>query len=446
MLNQISRVYSKFCDIPVQCSDGVTHCQAITLSLISPLISSCLEEDSLLHLPDNSCQEVEHLFTQLWDKDCRDQIIPDHFLSTYHWADFRNNRYTTKSNHRTTQQIQIHNHHISDPLQKTQNFEEKFSQFLKQLSLEGYNKVEANKTFEIIAKHLSSSLTVQILEDEENSSPNIQMVKKVQTIPMEVESYHQHCPPDKIDEKSEPTNQSSTSCQCSHCGKVLSDRKSLRIHEQVIHLNIRKYSCDQCGKDFGQKADMNDHIQQIHKKENKFVCDLCGEILCSRQTLSTHRLVHKDETKNIECHLCSSVFRHKSTFRKHVQRVHEFDQSKMLQCENCKKLFKHMEGLKRHKKKMHSSYSSVRYGCEICSKDYSFQYDLNKHVKNVHNKKISNERLSFDIFDSRNSTRVIVEPINSQGQLENILIDTHCTIDNNHVTLLSPNINTILGN
>ena len=95
------------------------------------------------------------------------------------------------------------------------------------------------------------------------------------------------------------------------------------------------------------------------------------------------KLIHKEESKSIACSRCDKSFRHLSTYRKHIARVHDFLPEQRLKCEGCAKLFNHMEGLKRHMKKFHSG-EKPQYQCDLCPMAFVFNYDLNKHKKRVH--------------------------------------------------------------
>jgi len=172
--------------------------------------------------------------------------------------------------------------------------------------------------------------------------------------------------------------------QCTTCGKILYDKHSLRKHESAVHLKIRLHPCELCSKRFALKNDLRDHIQAIHEKVKACICDLCGISLCTRQALRTHRLIHQDNTKNINCDRCHKSFRHMSTFKKHVSRVHEFNPDKRLQCPHCEKLYNHDEGLQRHVKKFHGPVNSNKFLCDLCTATFAYNYDLNKHKKRFH--------------------------------------------------------------
>ena len=172
--------------------------------------------------------------------------------------------------------------------------------------------------------------------------------------------------------------------ECSICGKVLSDKTNLKKHVDVVHFNIRNYSCDIDGKRFISRNDLQDHIRAVHEKKKDFICDTCGQALSTRHGLRVHKLTHIEGSKSISCSRCDKRFRHLSTFRKHIARVHDFNPEKRLQCQLCQKFYNHQEGLRRHMRKFHDHPNQLKFRCEICSISFVFNYDLNKHRKRVH--------------------------------------------------------------
>jgi len=172
--------------------------------------------------------------------------------------------------------------------------------------------------------------------------------------------------------------------QCTTCGKILYDKHSLRKHENTVHLKIRAFSCEICCKKFAIKNDLRDHIQCVHDKVKTCICDLCGLSLATRHGLRMHRLIHQENTKNINCDKCSKSFRHMSTFKKHVSRVHEFKPENRIQCPHCDRLYNHDEGLQRHVKKFHGPVNSNKFQCNLCTATFAYNYDLNKHRKRFH--------------------------------------------------------------
>jgi len=177
--------------------------------------------------------------------------------------------------------------------------------------------------------------------------------------------------------------QANTNVECPICGKIVSDKKNLKKHADAVHLNIRKHHCNACGKRFSARNDLLDHIRAVHEKVKAFICDTCGQALSTRHGLRMHKLIHKDESKSIACSRCDKTFRHLSTYRKHIARVHDFLPEQRLKCEGCNKLFNHMEGLKRHIRKFHSC-EKPQYQCDLCPMAFVFNYDLNKHKKRLH--------------------------------------------------------------
>merc|ERR1719186_348116 len=408
-------------------------CQKLTLSLLGPLVGRSLAgiEEPLLILPDNSCQDVTALLSMVWDQETS-HAFSEEFFSKYHWVDFKLERSWTISS-LTTSSDSVPGFYMSEEREMMfyethQNFEEKFSQFAKQLDSEK-RKSEINKTFEIITKHLTNR-DVELVE----ASPlKILQGPKVQTIPMECDTYD-NCDTNDASNKNLPTKETS---QCAQCGKILHDKFSLKKHEQIVHMKIKNFSCDKCDKKFGHKVDLLDHVRTIHDKVKDFVCDLCGLALSSRQTLKTHRLIHEASTKNINCKMCNKAFRHKNTYNKHVRRVHEYDSSKSLICDFCNKSFKHEEGLKRHIKKTHDNIS-VKYPCNVCRKTFAFMYELTKHSKS-HNNPAKNKTPKKLIPQS------VVDNHENQSNTFYVMKDMQGNPIEFDIAVVAPTLNPILG-
>ena len=65
-------------------------------------------------------------------------------------------------------------------------------------------------------------------------------------------------------------------------------------------------------------------------------------------------LLHSEAAGSaVSCSQCGRAFRHVSTLRKHLARVHEFKPEQRLRCEECGGEYNHREGLRRHIRKAH---------------------------------------------------------------------------------------------
>lgn len=159
---------------------------------------------------------------------------------------------------------------------------------------------------------------------------------------------------------------------------------------------------------FITRSDLQIHIEGVHNQQ-KFICDQCefvllplrmrfffkifsllvgGQALSTRQGLRQHSLIHVEDSKSIQCQRCEKKFRHLSTYRKHIARVHDFHPDRRLPCQYCGKLYNHKEGLIRHARKYHplAFGSTPKHSCGNCGKSFVYRYDLNKHTKSFHNK------------------------------------------------------------
>lgn len=105
----------------------------------------------------------------------------------------------------------------------------------------------------------------------------------------------------------------------------------------------------------------------------------------NRNNLRIHKLTHEPKSRTIKCIHCEKQFRHMSTYRKHISRVHEFVPEKRLKCDQCGKWYNHEEGLRRHVRKFHSP-SRQSFQCDQCASCFAFKYELNRHYRKRHQK------------------------------------------------------------
>ncbi|KAJ8904139.1 hypothetical protein NDN08_000666 [Rhodosorus marinus] len=51
---------------------------------------------------------------------------------------------------------------------------------------------------------------------------------------------------------------------CGRCLRAFTTKKSLRVHENTVHLGMRQYECKVCGRHFGTRSSMKRHISHKH--------------------------------------------------------------------------------------------------------------------------------------------------------------------------------------
>ncbi|TRY71496.1 hypothetical protein TCAL_12610 [Tigriopus californicus] len=171
--------------------------------------------------------------------------------------------------------------------------------------------------------------------------------------------------------------------ECNICGKTLYDKHSLKKHVDAVHFNIKRFQCQVCQRRFSVKNDLKNHVIAVHERAKNHTCDICGVGVGNRNNLRIHKLTHEPKSRTIRCIHCEKQFRHMSTYRKHISRVHEFLPEKRLKCDHCGKWYNHEEGLKRHVKKFHSQNDHI-FQCDQCASSFAFRYELNRHIRKRH--------------------------------------------------------------
>ncbi|XP_073454944.1 uncharacterized protein [Aquarana catesbeiana] len=196
-----------------------------------------------------------------------------------------------------------------------------------------------------------------------------------------------------------------TSPPCDVCGKVLSDRRTLKKHLQ-IHTGQRTYQCSECDKSFSYKSHFNSHIR-MHIGERPFPCNQCGRRFIKHQHLVLHQVVHTGE-KPYSCPVCGKGFTRQSSVVKHSgihaekkpfvcnecgksycqyaslvvhQRQHSGE--KPFVCKYCEKAFPCKDTMLRHQR---AHKGEKPFACPQCNEFFIDKSSLSKHKRKVHAK------------------------------------------------------------
>ena len=98
---------------------------------------------------------------------------------------------------------------------------------------------------------------------------------------------------------------------CKKCEKSFPRAKDAIYHEK----HCGECACDTCGKVFSNKLSLRRH-SQTHEEKNK--CESCNKAFSSRNSLKQHLKTHSSSReKNFTCRLCAANFTTMSNLKRH---------------------------------------------------------------------------------------------------------------------------------
>lgn len=163
------------------------------------------------------------------------------------------------------------------------------------------------------------------------------------------------------------------------CARFFKCSKSYERHYQVEHTNIdQRVQCDLCQKWFKHLDTLKDHIRRHYAASA--TCKYCGRVSSNKKSLRLHiRNVHADidssvKTKNeFPCTVCEKIFKKKQTLRVSIEASRSIQ---LLSSMKWALLFQeHMT--------LHTG-EAYLYTCTFCSKTFRSSANMYAHRKRNH--------------------------------------------------------------
>lgn len=112
--------------------------------------------------------------------------------------------------------------------------------------------------------------------------------------------------------------------KCKECGKVFSNKNSLRLHRKNAHFRSGEdapFKCHICGRGFKYSINLTSHMQ-IHKES--YSCDECGRVFASKSDVKKHALNQHKCSLSYECNKCRRLYCSVKRYQKHRESCSDF--------------------------------------------------------------------------------------------------------------------------
>lgn len=114
--------------------------------------------------------------------------------------------------------------------------------------------------------------------------------------------------------------------RCKECGKVFSNKNSLKLHRKSAHFRAEDapFKCHICGRGFKYSINLTSHMQ-IHKES--YSCDECGRVFASKSDVKKHALNQHKCSLSYECNKCRRLYCSVKRYQKHRESCSDYGTS-----------------------------------------------------------------------------------------------------------------------
>ncbi|KAJ8322310.1 hypothetical protein KUTeg_000781 [Tegillarca granosa] len=177
-------------------------------------------------------------------------------------------------------------------------------------------------------------------------------------------------------------------CPFEDCEYVTVNRAILKTHE-LKHSEEKKFECQFCGTKLKTKTTYTKHIKKMHLGIRPHLCQVCGATFGEDSELSAHINNKHSTEKQFQCEHCPYATSSKSTFFTHLFMVHKVradeDKRKEYSCPHCD----YVTVIKGRFKTHLNGHKNIRdHVCSECGKQFITRSTLVSHKQWVHSGKV----------------------------------------------------------
>ncbi|XP_031628847.1 zinc finger protein 62 homolog [Contarinia nasturtii] len=184
----------------------------------------------------------------------------------------------------------------------------------------------------------------------------------------------------------EPTGESTSQddsdlCKCNICGKILSNIRSLKVHETLTHSAPGHFPCEICpNMIFTRKDSLRKHMQMKHDPNCvKYKCNFCSSVFLKEISLESHLFKCNKRMKRMEGELSTVISEDMCTVQIKEEDTGDYSENTICtpsieigsitqnehssvtnpngndnECDICLKTFFDKNGVQQHKNRVHS--------------------------------------------------------------------------------------------